>query len=120
MYSQIDANRRKTWLLIALFTGILAAAGYAYGYVSGAGNAGLLFALLLSLGMTAGSFLFGDKIVLATSGARRINSREENPYLWNMVENLCITSGQPMPAIYLVDDPSPNAFATGTSPDKAS
>lgn len=120
MYSHIDSNKRKTWLLIALFVGVLAAAGYAYGYVSGAGEFGLVFALVISLGMTAFSWFFGDKVVLFTTGARRIESRDEYPYLWNIVENLCITSGQPMPALYVVDDSAPNAFATGISPDKAS
>lgn len=120
MYSHIDSNKRKSWLLIALFCGVLAAAGYVYGYVNGSGYAGLAFASLVSLGMTGFSWFFGDKVVLFTTGARQIKTREEDPYLWNIVENLCITSGQPMPKVYVVDDPAPNAFATGTSPEKAS
>ncbi len=120
MYNQIDSNKRKSWLLIALFTGVLAAAGYAYGYINGAGYSGLAFALVLSFGMTGFSWFFGDKLVLFTTGAREIKTREENPYLWNIVENLCITSGLPMPRLYVIDDPAPNAFATGTSPQKAS
>ncbi len=120
MYSHIDSNKRKSWLLIALFTGVLAAAGYVYGYVNGAGYAGLAFALLASLGMTGFSWFFGDKLVLFTTGAREVKTREQNPYLWNIVENLTITSGLPMPRLYVVDDPAPNAFATGTSPQKAS
>jgi heat shock protein HtpX len=120
MYSHIDSNKRKSWLLIALFCGVLAAAGYAYGYVNGSGYAGLAFALAISLGMTGFSWFFGDKVVLFTTGARQIKTRDEYPYLWNIVENLCITSGQPMPKVYVVEDAAPNAFATGTSPDKAS
>ncbi|MCK9360809.1 M48 family metalloprotease [Patescibacteria group bacterium] len=120
MYSHIDSNKRKSWLLIALFVGVLAAAGYAYGYVNGAGYAGLAFALLVSFGMTGFSWFFGDKLVLLTTGARQIKTRDEYPYLWNIVENLCITSGQPMPKLYVVEDAAPNAFATGTSPEKAS
>ncbi|MCC6563372.1 M48 family metallopeptidase, partial [Candidatus Uhrbacteria bacterium] len=85
-----------------------------------AGYAGLAFALVISLGMTGFSWFFGDKLVLLTTGARQIKTRDEYPYLWNIVENLCITSGQPMPKLYVVEDAAPNAFATGTSPQKAS
>ncbi|MCC7522971.1 M48 family metallopeptidase [Candidatus Uhrbacteria bacterium] len=120
MYSHIASNRRKTWLLIALFTGVLAAAGYVYGAIEGSGPAGLLFALVLSLGMTAFSWFAGDKVVLWSAGAKRIESREQLPYLWNIVENLCLTSGMPMPALYVIDDPAPNAFATGRDPSRAS
>ncbi len=79
MYSHIDSNKRKTWLLIAVFIGILAAAGYVYGQISGAGEIGLVFALALSLGMTMFSWLWGDKLVLFTTGARQIKTREEYP-----------------------------------------
>lgn len=120
MYSHIDSNRRKSLLLVALFTGILAAAGYSYGYINGSGYAGLVFALTVSLGMTAVSWFWGDKIVLMSTGATRIESRDQNTYLWNMVENLSISAGLPMPALYLVEDPSPNAFATGRDPSRAS
>lgn len=120
MYSHITANRRKSFLLVALFVGILAAAGYLYGYLNGSGYTGLIFALTLSLGMTAISWFWGDKIVLMSTGAKRIESRDQNPYLWNLVENLSITAGLPMPALYLVDDPAPNAYATGRDPARAS
>lgn len=120
MYSHIDSNKRKTWLLIALFVGILAAAGYVYGQINGAGEVGLVFALVLSLGMTLFSWFWGDKVVLFTTGAREIKSRDEYPYLWNIVENLTITAGMPMPKVYVIEDAAPNAFATGTSPEKAS
>lgn len=120
MYSHIASNRRKSLLLVALFIGILAAAGYVFGYLNGSGYGGLVFALVVSLGMTAVSWFWGDKIVLLSTGARRIETREQNPYLWNMVENLSITAGVPMPALYLVDDPAPNAFATGRDPERAS
>jgi heat shock protein HtpX len=59
-------------------------------------------------------------VVLKTAGARQIQRREENTYVWNLVENLSITAGLPMPKIYLIDDPSPNAFATGRNPEHAS
>lgn len=120
MYSHIASNRRKSLLLVALFIGLLAAVGYVFGYVNGAGYAGLVFALCLSIGMTAFSWFFGDKVVLTTTGAKRVQTREENPYLWNLLENLAITAGIPMPALYIVEDDAPNAFATGRDPEHAS
>ncbi|MFO0765169.1 MAG: M48 family metalloprotease [Patescibacteria group bacterium] len=120
MYSHIASNKRKSALLIAVFTGVLAAAGYVYGELNGSGYAGLVLALVVSLGMTAFSWFFGDKVVLATSGARRIESRDQYPYLWNIVENLTITAGMPMPKLYVIEDSAPNAFATGRDPEQAS
>ncbi len=120
MYKQIDSNKRKSWLLLVIFTGILVLAGYAYGVWTGDTGFGLTLALLISLIMTLVSWFAGDKIVLSTSGAREITSRDQNPYLWNLVENLAITAGIPKPKIYLIDDPAPNAFATGRNPQTAS
>ena len=70
MYSQIDSNRRKSWLLIFIFIGLLACAGWVYGYVlTDAGPGGLIFALCISVGMTLISWFAGDRIALSTSGA---------------------------------------------------
>ena len=122
MYQQIDLNRRHSVLLIALFVGVLAAAGYFYDYLflPEARNIGLTFALVISLAMTLGSWFIGDKIVLMTSGAQEVKKRDEHPYVWNLVENLSITAGLPMPHVYLIEDSSPNAFATGRDPKHAS
>lgn len=120
MYKQITANKEKSWLLILLFVGVLAMAGYAYGFLTDTGYSGLMFALVISLSVTVFSWFAGDKVVLATSGAQEIKTREQNPYVWNMVENLCITSGLPLPRIYIIDDPAMNAFATGRDPKHAS
>ena len=121
MYSQIDRNRRKSWLLIFLFIGILAAAGWIYGYVvTDAGPGGLVFALLVSVVMTLVSWFAGDKIALATTGAVELTDHAQFPLLWNTVENLAITAGIPRPRIYVVQDESPNAFATGRDPQHAS
>lgn len=120
MYQEIAQNKRQTWLLIAIFTGLLAAVGYVYGYVSDTGSSGLAFALVISIGMTLFSWFAGDKVILFATGAKEIVNREQNRYVWNLVENLAITAGLPRPRIYLVDDPSPNAFATGRDPEHAS
>lgn len=120
MYQQIESNKRNTWILISVFIGILAAVGYFLGIVNGDEGAGLVFALIISLGSTLISWFAGDKIVLWTSGAQEITDREQNRYIWNLVENLCITAGLPKPRIYLINDSAPNAFATGRDPEHAS
>ncbi|MBU0540734.1 M48 family metalloprotease [Patescibacteria group bacterium] len=121
MYSQIDSNRRKSWLLIFIFIGLLTAAGWIYGYVlSDAGPSALIIALCISLGMTLISWYAGDKIALSTTGAQELTQRNQFPTLWNVVENLAITAGIPRPRIYIIEDESPNAFATGRDPVHAS
>ncbi len=120
IYQEIQSNQRRTWILIALFTGVLAAAGYAYGQVTGYGYSGLTFVFAISILMTLFSWFVGDKVVLWTSGAQEITDREQNRYLWNLVENLAITAGLPRPRIYVIDDAAPNAFATGRDPAHAS
>lgn len=75
---------------------------------------GAIFAVLTSVG----SYWFSDKLVLKMTGARAVTYAEA-PELYNIVENLAITAGLPMPKVYIVDDPSPNAFATGRNPEHA-
>ncbi|EKE14383.1 MAG: hypothetical protein ACD_12C00540G0003 [uncultured bacterium] len=70
--------------------------------------------------MSLVSYFSGDKIALMISGAHGPIKKEDNPYVWNLVENLCITAGVEMPKIYLISDPAPNAFATGRDPKHAS
>lgn len=121
MYSEIDSNRRKSWLLILLFTGLLAGVGWVYGYVvTDTGPTGLVFALLISLGMSLLSWFAGDKIALATTGAVELTQKEQFPTLWNTVENLAITAGIPRPKIYVIEEEAPNAFATGRDPEHSS
>ena len=120
MYKQIDSNRRKTAILILLFIGIISALGYVYGVMYDFGSFAVVIALVISVGMTLFSWFAGDKVVLTTSGAKEIKTREQNPYLWNMVENLAITAGIPRPRIYVINDVAPNAFATGRNPEKSS
>lgn len=120
MYSQIDSNKRRTTLLIALFVGILAAVGYVYGQINGYGYTGLVLALTISTVWTLISWFAGSKITLTSLGAQELTDRAQFPTLWNTVENLSITAGIPRPRIYIVDDHSPNAFATGRDPQHAS
>jgi heat shock protein HtpX len=84
------------------------------------GNPSLLYgAIAISLVMNVGAYWFSDKLVLSMANARRIESKEEFPDLYNTLENLCITAGLPMPKLYVIDDPAPNAFATGRNQDNA-
>jgi heat shock protein HtpX len=119
MYQQIDSNKQKTILLIAIFIGFVLLLGWTYGYVTDTGYDGLIIAAIISLIMTLFSYYAGDKIALATSGAKPIN-HDENTYVYHLVENLCITAGMPMPKIYLIPDSNINAFATGRDPQHAS
>jgi heat shock protein HtpX len=117
MYSAIAANKRNTVFIMAVFVGVVAAVGwaisYAYGYtyltpwiVAGAG----VYALI--------QYYAADKLAVAMTGAQQIEKRD-NSRLWRVVENLAITNGMPMPRVYIVNDPAPNAFATGRDRDHA-
>lgn len=118
IYNQIAANRWKTYLIMVLFVVFIATLGYVFGKANGYGLSYAGIALIFA-GMTSiGSYYYSDKIVLATSGAREIKEKD-SPTLFHTVENLCIGAGLPMPKVYIIDDPSPNAFATGRDPKHA-
>ena len=120
MYKQITANKRKSALLVVIFISLIIFLGYVIGQATGYGYGGLILAMAISLLMTLVSYYSGDKIALAASGAQGPISKNDNPYVYRMVENLCITAGLPMPKIYIIPDPAMNAFATGRDPKHAS
>src|SRR3989338_7287708 len=117
VYTYQSSNVAKTYLLMGLFLVIVVGLGY---FISLYYNApGLLYtAIIFSLFMNVASFWFSDKIVLSISKARPA-SREEFFDLYTVTENLSITAGLPMPKIYVIDDPAPNAFATGRDKNHA-
>ncbi|MDD5109724.1 MAG: M48 family metallopeptidase [Patescibacteria group bacterium] len=119
MYSEITANKRKTWVLIAIFTVVVLVIGYAFGEYAGGGYGGLVAAAVISTVMALTSYFAGDKIALSSAGATPIQ-QSDNPYVYRLVENLAITAGLPMPKVYLINDPQINAFATGRDPKHAS
>ena len=119
MYSQIDSNKRKTIILIAVFIIIILALGWVFGELSGYGYWGLAIAVGVSIIMSLFSYYRGDKVALWTSGAKPIK-KEDNPYVYRLVENLCITAGIPVPKVHIIDDPAPNAFACGRDPEHSS
>jgi heat shock protein HtpX len=106
-------NAVKTAFLMALMMALFLFIGYILG-----GNTGLTIALVFSIIMNFGSFWFSDKIVLAMYRAKQVN-RETAPKFYDMVERLAKQADLPMPKVYLINDPTPNAFATGRSPKKA-
>mgnify|MGYP001607015328 CR=1 FL=1 len=121
MYSQITANKRRTWVLMFVFAALILLIGFAYDQVlgHGAGYGGFAFACVLTLGMTATSYFAGDRIALWTSGARPVEKRDA-PQLYRIVENLAITAGMQTPKVYVISDSAINAFATGRDPKHAS
>ncbi len=120
MYQDIARNRRNSALLVGGVIGLVSAVGYLYGQLTGDAWSGLILALGASTLGTAITWFSGDKIALAAAGAQPIEKREQLPEVWNLVENISITAGLPMPKLYLIHDPSPNAFATGRDPEHAS
>lgn len=118
MYTEIASNKRKTFLLMVIFVLVVLGFGLAFGAYSGDYYGGLMIASLVSITMTAISFFKSDKIALSASGAKEIQ-KSDNPMLWNLVENLAITAGIPMPRVAIMNDPALNAFATGRDWDHA-
>jgi len=111
LYTHQDTNIRKTWILMAGFLVMVIFLGWSVSWYFN--NSLILYiAVAFALVMNVVSYWYSDKIVLKMSGARPVN-RGEHRELWNTVENLSITAGLPMPRVYIVDDPAPNAFATG-------
>jgi heat shock protein HtpX len=117
LYTHQDSNIAKTWVLMTLFFVIVIGIGWAVSYVFN-NQAILFFAVAFALVMNISSYWFSHKIVVAMSGARPALDAEY-PELHNMVENLAITAGLPKPALYVIEDPAPNAFATGRNAEHA-
>jgi heat shock protein HtpX len=118
MYDQIAANKRRTVVLIASFVVVVVATGVAVNLLLGGGPIGILLAIVVSGALAFGSYWKSDAVTLAVSRARPADPTEYRR-LYNLVEGLCIGSGLPMPKLYVIDDPAPNAFATGRDPKHA-
>lgn len=119
MYDLIRSNKRRSALLIAGFVVVLALVGAAVGFLIGGGIVLTIVALVIGGLVAFGSYWKADAIALAVSRARPADEHEY-ARLHNLVEGLCIASGLPKPGVYVVDDPAPNAFATGRNPRHAS
>ena len=117
MYKAIAANKRNTVLIMAAFVGLISAIGYVVSLYFGNTS--------ITLWVVAGAAVYAliqyfaaSKLAVMTTGAKEIEKRD-NPRLYRIVENLAITTGMPMPKVYIIEDPAPNAFATGRDPKHA-
>jgi heat shock protein HtpX len=118
MYEQIARNKWKSAALVVFFMAFIFLLTWFFEYLTGWGKGGLVLAVVVSMGMAAAGYFSSDKVVLAISRARPV-TKEEHPYLYNVVEGLAIAAGVPAPRCYVIDDTAPNAFATGRNPQHA-
>jgi len=122
-YSQEAANRRDSWLLVVIVAAVLGLLGFAIGYGTSGSTQGAIVvtvgAVVLGLFLAVGSYFGGDAIVLGTSGAKEVDATTA-PQLMNVVQEMAISAGVPMPKVYIIEDTAPNAFATGRDPQHAS
>ncbi|WP_338214533.1 zinc metalloprotease HtpX [Companilactobacillus muriivasis] len=117
IYEQIDRNKRKTYLIFFVFFLILAAIGSFLGlYFFDNLYSGIVIALVIAIVYTLITYFQSTSIVMQMNGARKLNSAKDAPDLWHIVEDLSMVADIPLPDIYIIDDPSPNAFATGRDP----
>lgn len=116
--SQIRSNITKTYLLMAVFIGLVIAIGYVLGYALGYGSDFVWIATLFAVISSFSSYWWGDKLVLAMSGARPADRRKDFDF-FTVAENLSIAAGIPKPKLYVIDDTAMNAFATGRDPEHA-
>jgi len=117
LYTQQSKNVGRTWLLMSAFFVIVIGIGFFFAQYYGNSNI-LYFFIIFSVVMNVTSYWYSDKIALSINHAKQIKE-VDNQELWHIVENLSITAGLPMPKLYVIDDPAPNAFATGRNKEHA-
>lgn len=119
LFDQIASNKRRTWFLLIAFFGLLALIGAAVGYLwLDSAFGGLVLAFIIG-GIYAISMIFqSTEVVMAMNGAREV-SEQEAPELYHVVQDMAMVAQIPMPRVYIVEDASPNAFATGSKPENA-
>ncbi|MGQ0824101.1 MAG: M48 family metalloprotease [Actinomycetota bacterium] len=118
MFQQISANKRRSVFLLSSFALLIAAVVVAINLIIGGGVIGFVIATVIAVGMSFFSYFNSDKIALAMSRAKPADPQQYARY-HNLVEGLCIASGLPKPRLYIIEDPAPNAFATGRNPKHA-
>lgn len=114
MYSAIKANKRNTVIIMAVFLMIISALGFLAGYLWDDYFITIMVIVIAAIYVLI-EYFAASRMAIAISGGREI-TKADNPVLWNTVENLAIASGMPMPRVFIIDDPAPNAFATGRDP----
>ena len=119
LYKQIASNKRKTWVLLIVFFLLLAIVGYAVGYLfMNSGIWGVTVAMIIGFIYALTMIFQSTEIVMSMNGAREVD-RNEEPVLYHVVEDMAMVAQIPMPRVYVIDDPSLNAFATGSNPHNA-
>ena len=118
VYQQISQNKLKSYVIFFIFIVIFSGFFYLIGQFYDSPHTYLLFGLIISSLSAITSYFYSDKIVLFTVGAKPANKKDHFDF-FTVTENLAIASGLPMPKLYVIDDPSPNAFATGRDPNHA-
>ena len=122
-YREIERNRRRSWVLVAIVVVVLGLLGAAIGYATGFGWGGVVIALVVATVMSVGTFFAGDALVMATSGAREVDRGqpvERYRQFVNVAEEMRLAGGLPPPRLWVIEDSAPNAFATGRDPEHAS
>jgi len=122
MWELIRANKRNSIILMSVMAAVLILLGFIIGSVffgQKGSFLGIIIAAAIWLILTMISFSSGDQIFLASSGAKRV-THEVHPQLFNVVEEMSIAASIPVPKVYIINDPAPNAFATGRNPKSAS
>ncbi|MCS5494736.1 M48 family metalloprotease [Curtobacterium flaccumfaciens] len=117
MYSAIARNRRNTVVIVLVFLLIIGALGFLGGYLAGNVSIGFIV-LVVALGYAVLQYFLAARQATAIAGGVEID-RVSEPRLWRTVENLAIATGMPMPRVFVIPDPAPNAFATGRDPEHA-
>ena len=119
-YNYVAANKRRSVLLIIVFVAIVGLVSWVITRLLATGPAGVVIAIGIAIVMSLVGYYQGDQIALRTAQAQGPIQKNDQAYLYNLVENLCIADGLPMPAVYIIPDQEINAFATGRDPQHAS
>ncbi|MFZ5392448.1 MAG: M48 family metallopeptidase [Patescibacteria group bacterium] len=119
MYKEIDYNKKITWVVVLGFVFLLVLVIYFFGEISNLGYFGIVLGLMISMPSALIGYFAGDSVVLYLAGAKQI-SKKDDPRLFGIVENIAITAGLPVPKVFVIQDNSMNAFATGRDPHHAS
>ena len=118
MYSAIAKNKRNTVFIILFFLAVIGGLGWLAAYIYNDLTI-VIVTLVIATAYAVFQYFTADKQALSMSGAVELRSKSDHPRLWRTVENLSITTGSPMPRVFVISDPAPNAFATGRDPQHA-
>lgn len=118
MYRAIARNKRNTVFIILFFLAIIGGLGWLAAWVYQDLTI-VIVTVVIASAYALIQYFTADKQAIAMSGAVQLQSKSDHPRLWRIVENLSITTGSPMPKVYVISDPAPNAFATGRDPEHA-